>query len=65
MGWPNGQPTWEEMPDQSIRKLAADTMARSLWRSLARAALDAQYQIVCEGAVSLKDKLDSKEQSGE
>lgn len=53
LGWPNGQPTWDEMPDQSMRRLAGDTMARSLWRILARNAIHAQAEIAAAGAKAL------------
>lgn len=40
-GWPNGQPAWDEMPDESAMGRAADTLAKAYWRSQARAALSA------------------------
>ena len=40
-GYPNGLPIWDEMPEQSQRRIAADLDARETWRSLAQAALSA------------------------
>lgn len=45
MGWPNGQPTWDELPDKSLRNLAADTMCRETWLSMADAAIAAMRPV--------------------
>lgn len=49
-GYPNGLPTWDELPDENTRSMGR---GRNDWRSLAQAALTAARPAILEEAAGI------------
>lgn len=43
-GFPNGLPTWDELPDNSAKRLAADPLCKLTWRGVAEFASHAALE---------------------